>query len=295
VIDAPLAYAFTVGMVATVNPCGFPLLPAYLSFFVGADQEGADAPGRGARVVHAARASLAVSLGFLAVFVALGVPINAGLTWIYRGMPWLAIAIGVTLAVLGVRTLRGRPLRLALPRLDRGGQRRTMGSMTLFGVSYAIASLSCTLPLFLAVVFGTSTRANPASGVAAGAVYALGMGTVLTALSVSIALARETLLQRLRRGLRHVDRVVGVVLVAVGAYLVVYGWWAARLGGDPAAVGTNPIRPIEDLSFRVTRWLGEGGVTLGVLLGVVVAGVLVWALVQRTVRTSGAEGRRTRT
>jgi len=39
VIDAPLAFAFGAGMVATVNPCGFAMLPAYLSFFLGIEDE----------------------------------------------------------------------------------------------------------------------------------------------------------------------------------------------------------------------------------------------------------------
>ena len=34
-IDAPLALAFAAGLVATVNPCGFAMLPAYLSYFMG--------------------------------------------------------------------------------------------------------------------------------------------------------------------------------------------------------------------------------------------------------------------
>ena len=35
VIDAPLAIAFGAGMLATVNPCGFAMLPAYLGYFLG--------------------------------------------------------------------------------------------------------------------------------------------------------------------------------------------------------------------------------------------------------------------
>lgn len=33
-IDAPVAPAFTAGLVATINPCGFVMLPAYLSWFI---------------------------------------------------------------------------------------------------------------------------------------------------------------------------------------------------------------------------------------------------------------------
>ncbi len=31
-----ILFAFTLGLVAAVNPCGFPMLPAYLALFVGA-------------------------------------------------------------------------------------------------------------------------------------------------------------------------------------------------------------------------------------------------------------------
>lgn len=32
----PMGYAFGAGMVSTVNPCGFAMLPAYLSLYMGA-------------------------------------------------------------------------------------------------------------------------------------------------------------------------------------------------------------------------------------------------------------------
>ena len=38
-LDAQLAAAFTAGMIATVNPCGFAMLPAYLGFFLGRDDD----------------------------------------------------------------------------------------------------------------------------------------------------------------------------------------------------------------------------------------------------------------
>ena len=35
----PIALALVAGGLATVNPCGFALLPALLSFYVGAEEE----------------------------------------------------------------------------------------------------------------------------------------------------------------------------------------------------------------------------------------------------------------
>ena len=68
--DGPWAFYLTLGMVATVNPCGFAMLPAYLSYFLGL--EGEDAAPR-AGVGQAVRVACAVSAGFLAVFALAGV------------------------------------------------------------------------------------------------------------------------------------------------------------------------------------------------------------------------------
>jgi len=91
VINVPLAYAFTAGLVAAVNPCGFPMLPAYLSWFIGTDDD--TDTDTGARVLRALGSALAVSIGFVAVFAGLGIPINAGASSIYRWMPWLTMVI----------------------------------------------------------------------------------------------------------------------------------------------------------------------------------------------------------
>ncbi|MDP8977837.1 MAG: hypothetical protein M3N17_04560 [Actinomycetota bacterium] len=52
--DVPLLLAFTGGLVASVNPCGFAMLPAYLSFFLGLDNAMAPA-GRATAVARALR------------------------------------------------------------------------------------------------------------------------------------------------------------------------------------------------------------------------------------------------
>jgi cytochrome c biogenesis protein CcdA len=288
VIDAPLALAFTAGLVASVNPCGFPMLPAYLSFFVGADDGGAAAGGPAAtagRVLRALGAAAAVSAGFFAVFVAIGVPVHAGRTWLYDVAPWVTIAIGIALVGLGLAMLCGLRPALALPHLDRGGRTRGPVSMAVFGASYAVASLSCTLPVFLSFVAGTAGRTNLASGVATFGAFAAGMATVLTALTVALAFARTSLVRHLRRVLPYVDRISGLLLVLAGAYLIWY-WTAHLAGGDGGAA----VDLVESWSAGATARLADGGVRLGLVLAVVAAGAGAWAVARRRTRPGGRAG-----
>jgi cytochrome c biogenesis protein CcdA len=275
VINAPLAYAFTAGLVAAVNPCGFPMLPAYLSYFIGLDD---DSTERGGRVLRAITSAAAVALGFLAVFSVLAIPINAGITSIYRWMPWLTIVIGSALFVLGIAMLAGWKPVIALPRLDKGGRTRRFGSMVLFGVSYAIASLGCTLPVFLVVVAGTTERANALSGALAFGAYCLGMTVVLMTVSVALALARDGMVRRVRELSRFVDRASGALLVLVGMYLVWYGLYAV----DPDnGTASTPLAWVESWSTEATTWLRDGGTGLGLTLATIVGAAAAISLRRR--------------
>jgi cytochrome c biogenesis protein CcdA len=246
------------------------MLPAYLSFFIGADDTASDRAG--SRIPRALRAATAVSLGFMAVFSVLGVPLRAGVTTIYRVMPWLTIAVGIALVGVGVAMLLGVKVTVALPRLDRGGRDRRFGSMVLFGVSYAIASLSCTIPLFLSVV---ANRPGPAASVLTVVAYGLGMSTVLVALTLALALARESMVRKVRALLPHVQRISGALLVAVGLYLVYY--WVFNLSRDPSdTVGDNPFAGLESARVAISRFLEQQGSGLGLVVGAVAVAGLAW-------------------
>jgi cytochrome c biogenesis protein CcdA len=209
-----------------------------------------------------------VALGFFVVFAALGIPINAGVTSIYEWMPWLTIVIGALLGVLGASMLLGWKPVFLIPRLEKGGRSRRFGSMLLYGVSYAVASLGCTLPVFLVVVAGTAERSNAASGALAFIAYGLGTTLVLMIVSIAIALTRDGLVRKVRELARFVDRASGVLLLAVGGYLIWYGVYAT----DPAnGTASSPFKWVERWSSDATRWLSDGGTALGITLAVIVA------------------------
>lgn len=281
-MDAPVLLAFTAGLVATLNPCGFAMLPAYLSFFVGLGDAGAGAATASGRAAHLTRALVVggvVSAAFLVVFGVVGAVLTAGVTaaLLVTWLPWVAMAVGVAIAGLGVAVVRGFQLQVSLPHPEAGTRGRGLGHVFAFGVSYALASLSCTLPVFLAVVAGTLTRANVSSGLAAFLAYGLGMSTVLLSLVVALALARHGVVRRLRRAVRLAQRISGGLLIVAGAY-VVYFWGYTLATGGTGRAGSAPITFVDRISARVTNLVGESGVGFGLLLLAVVLGALAWRL-----------------
>ena len=241
-IDVDLALAFTTGMVATVNPCGFAMLPAYLSFFLGIEDE--RAPISRALIVGAT-----VAVGFAATFAVVGLVVSRLTTSVYDIAPWFSLLIGAFLVIFGVALLAGLDVVVRLPRLERGGRNRDIGSMALFGVSYAVASIGCELPLFLAAMSGVFGK-NLASGVVYFIVFGLGFAAVITSLTVALAMARQSLVHTMRRVLPYVNRIAGVLLVLAGLYVAWYGWIEIR--DDP---NDATVQRVTDWSFSVGDWL----------------------------------------
>ena len=278
-IDAPLALAFTAGMVATVNPCGFAMLPAYLTFFLGLEGGVADEDRR-ASVAQGLAVGAVVTLGFVAVFTTIGALISHLSVAVEEWFPWMTIVVGIGVFALGIALLFGFELRLALPHLERGGRERTLPSMFVFGVSYAVASLSCTLPVFLTVVAGTFSRSNTVSGIAMYVSFALGMGLVLTVLTVTLALARQSLVHRLRSSLPLINRMSGALLVVAGAYFTWYGIYELRIRDDPLTED-GPVGTVTGWSSDISNWVQDIGATrLGLLLGIVVCVALLYVLLR---------------
>ena len=269
-IDANLTFAFTAGIVATVNPCGFAMLPAYLSYFLGIESSAGGGDAR-AGLGRALATGAVVSAGFLLVFGGVGVRFTAGLSTIRDIVPWITIAIGGGLVVLGSALLGGKQLVVMLPKFDRGGSGRDVKSLFLFGVSYAVASVSCGLPTFIVVV--STSVGDFQSGLAAFVAYALGMALVLTSLTVSLALARHSLLHRLRALMTRVDRLAGGLMVLAGMYLIWY-WLTERLGSEPGGV----VLRVEQWSSELSNWVTDlGGVRLGLVMSILVAAAaIVW-------------------
>jgi cytochrome c-type biogenesis protein len=299
VINGPFSYVLTVGMVAAVNPCGFAMLPAYLSYFLGTDgTAGADGAGTGSsarastvrRLVRAVAVSLAVSLGFLTVFAVIGAIVNAGAQQVVEWAKYASIVIGLALVALGGALLAGWHLPFATPRLDRGGKDRTVVSMYVFGVSYAVASIGCTLPTFLTVVIGSFTRTSFVSGLALTATYGAGMALVLTALTVTLALAEDGLLRVLRVAMRYVDRVAGAFLVVAGIYLVYYWTYSLRFDRTGSLSGGGMATTVEGWSATASQWLDDHGrvVLPLVLVAVALATALIVVVRSGTRPAAGA-------
>ncbi|MDO3701852.1 cytochrome c biogenesis protein CcdA [Micromonospora sp. C28SCA-DRY-2] len=231
----PLLLALTAGMLGAVNPCGFALLPAYLSLLV------AGAPDSRGAVGRALTAAAGLTLGYVLVFGAFGLALAPLAGWLRPRLPWLTVALGLLLVALGCWLLAGRGLPTLRPLARAPRLTRSWVSMTLFGMAYAVASLGCASAPFLATVVTSLQAGSTPRGLALFVAYALGMGLVVAVAALGVALLRGHLVARLRAAGAVVPRLSGLVLLLAGGYVAWYGWYEARLAAGRRDALADPV------------------------------------------------------
>lgn len=275
-ISVDLAFPLAAGLIAAFNPCGFAMLPAYLSYFLGIEtKSGTD---KFLSIMNGLKVSLALSMGFVFVFASLGILTNTLISEasIESRAGYITLGIGILLILLGLSMIRGFHPVLNIPRLKMSGINRQLFSMFMFGVSYAFVSVGCSAPIFFITVGGSFSRDGIIDGIAVFIAYALGMSIVITVLTISLAIARSAIAEHLRSLLKHLNVFSGFFLAISGFFLAAYGWWEIQV-----TRGNFKTNPLVDLSLRgsgrLSNWVNDvGGGRFAMACLLIVIGFLVW-------------------
>lgn len=224
VVDVlPVSYAFGAGMIASANPCGFIMLPAFIGFFITSSSPDLRL-GLPTRLTRAGWLGVLVTAAFIATFVAMGLIITVGGRALMEWTGWAGVVVGVLLAGFGLyQLIFRRSLFSGMTAGMRVQRDRSSRGAVLFGLGYGVCSLGCTLPAFLVVAGGVFVgNAGFAESMWRFVEYGAGMGFVLTLLAVAVALFQEQGTRTFRRFLPAAEIAANAMLVLAGSYIVWY-------------------------------------------------------------------------
>jgi cytochrome c-type biogenesis protein len=219
--DASLAAALMVaaggGVLSFLSPCVLPIVPPYLAFMAGASMDEV-AGGRDRRTV---RTAVFFVLGLSTVFLLLGLAASALGRGLLAFQRELALVAGAVIVIFGLHFLG----LLRLPLLDREARFEahaaagTAFGAYVFGLAFAFGWTPCIGPVLGAILSLAAQEGSVERGLVLMAAYALGLGLpfLLTALFLRRAIG---LMAGLKRHMRAVERLTGVLLVGVGLMML---------------------------------------------------------------------------
>lgn len=220
-----LYFSFTVGVAAFFNPCGFVMLPSYVSYYLSAG--GGEDHSLPIRLQRGLSLGGSVSAGFMIVFAVVGVLLSFIGSLIASYLPWVAVGIGGLLILFGAWMLFGKTVMLPWhpeAMVQKRMQEQNQQGLTfyfLYGISYAIASIGCTIPIFIIVV-ANAFSLSPLNGLIHFLAYALGMTLMMLGLSLIMAISKQPLMRFVAPVMKAMRWVTPLILMAAGGYLIYY-------------------------------------------------------------------------
>ena len=228
-----LVVLFGAGVASFLAPCIVPLLPAYLGIIAGETADARD-PAR------AVPATAVFVLGFAVVFAAFGAAAGLLGSSLHDVQTLVQRVGGVIVALMGLAllgVLRGPFLRerRLVQRLPAGG-----GKFRPFvvGVAFGAAWSPCVGPLLAAALTLAARSGQVGRGTLLLVAYAFGIGVPFLLAALGLA-SFPGIAERLQRVGPTIERVAGVLLVALGLLLATggYAYLTSYLARFTPAVG----------------------------------------------------------
>ena len=212
--------ALAAGVLSFLSPCVLPIVPPYLAYMGGITMSDMEGEARAARR-KAIMPALFFVMGLSTVFIFLGFTASILGQFFLQNQILLARISGAVVIIFGLHFLGviRIPLLDREARLDAGDKGgSTLGAYVL-GLAFAFGWTPCIGPQLGAILSIAAQEASVQRGTALLAVYAVGLGLPFLIAAAFIDRA-QGLMGRMKRHMKTIERVMGVLLVAVGVALM---------------------------------------------------------------------------
>ena len=207
---------FGAGLVTSLNPCIYPMIPITAGTLAGVD-----AQGRSRRRTIGLTLTYVTGLALFYAVLGLVAGLSGSLFGTIGSSPWARLAIGNVLVVFGLAMLDVIPIRvperLAAWAGSLGGG--SYPAVFLLGATSGIVAAPCGAPAFAVVLTWVATTQSAVLGFVYLFVFSLGM----TALLVVVGLFSGTLAALPRAGtwMTWIKKAAGAVLLIMAEYYFV--------------------------------------------------------------------------
>jgi cytochrome c biogenesis protein CcdA/PKD repeat protein len=205
-----LPLIFTSGALALLSPCGFPLLPGYISYYLG----------RRSSVERAVSGGVACTLGLVSVFSIIGIGVSLLGSLVTQYILALELIAGILAVLMGISMVLD--VKFPLIQISKAPRQKGLSGLFVYGIAYGLATLGCSAPIFFSTLFYAISSGGLIQGILTFMIYALGMGLPILIITLLVAKTKSALINRIMKVMPWFQRISSVILIVTGIYLISY-------------------------------------------------------------------------
>ncbi len=233
IIDAALLpamiIALSAGVISFLSPCVLPIVPPYLAYMSGVSLGEIEDDGAARR--KATVSALFFVMGLSTVFLFLGFTASAFGAFFLKNQELFAQISGIVVVAFGLHFLGvfRIPLLDREARMDAGEADGSSFGAYVLGLAFAFGWTPCIGPQLGAILSMAASESSVTRGTVLLGIYAAGLG--IPFLLAAMFLTRSMkVMNRLKRHMKTIERVMGGLLVLVGIALITgaftnFSWW----------------------------------------------------------------------
>jgi len=213
--------AIAAGFVTFISPCGIAMLPAYASYYIGREESEKNVKKD---FFNGLKNGLYVSLGLISIFMIIGAIIIYIGNFIKVYIPIFTLVVGLVLIIIGFFMLYNKNFSITLPfhlQLKKKINNKFL-RFYAFGIGYGLAVMSCTLPVFLAIIISALSAGSVIDGVIVFLLYSIAASVGVVGISIITAMSKVTLMIKFSRIFPYVRVITAVVIIIAGSYIIYY-------------------------------------------------------------------------
>ena len=207
-------FTFLEGIASFISPCLLPMLPIYISYFMGEEEN-----NKKKAVIN----SIGFVLGFTLVFLLLSIFASTLGVFISSYIKYIKIAFGIIIIILGLNYMEILKLNFLNKTKGVKIEKKDFNffKAILFGILFSISWTPCTGTFLSSALLLIAKQQDMIKGILLMLVYSVGLGIPFV-ISVLLIEKLKELFDFIKKNYKKVKIVSGLVLVGMGIYMLFF-------------------------------------------------------------------------
>lgn len=205
-------FTFLEGIASFISPCLLPMLPIYISYFIGEDDK---------KTAKAVVNSIGFVLGFTIVFLILSIFASQLGRFVSRYINYIKIVFGIIIILLGLNYME--IFKIKILNKSKGIKANTKDlnfiKAIIFGIIFSISWTPCIGTFLSSALLLIAKQQDILKGILLMIVYSIGLGIPFI-LSVVLIEKLKEMFNFIKNNYGIIKKISGTVLIIMGIYTI---------------------------------------------------------------------------